>query len=108
MKKSKENGYVDTKLGCRRMITTSSENQTWLMNHLIQGTSSLIFKQAIIDSNILMSSDERLLLPMHDGVLYLLRKDHDTKPFIDKYKAAFAKWISGMEPIVKEKNFFEE
>lgn len=108
LKKSVKNGYVETSLGCRRMISPTIENKNWLMNHLIQGTSSLIFKQAIIDTNVLISPDERLLLPMHDGALYLLRKDKDTKPFIDKYKAAFTKWIPGMEPIVKEKNFFEE
>lgn len=108
LKDSKKKGYVETRLGCRRMISPTIENKNWLMNHLIQGTSSLIFKQAIIDTNVLISSDERLLLPMHDGALYLLRKDKDTKPFIDKYKAAFTKWIPGMEPIVKEKNFFEE
>jgi hypothetical protein len=45
---------------------------------------------------------------MHEGVLYMLRKNHDTKTFIDKYKAAFAKWILAMESIVKEKDFFDE
>lgn len=103
-----EKGYVETKLGNRRIIPNTTENQSWLLNHLIQGTSSLIFKQALIDTSIQLSHDERLLLPMHDGALYLLRKEHDTTSIINTYKSAFSKWIPNMDPIVKKKNFFEE
>lgn len=104
----KKMGYVETKLGNRRIIGKTEESPKWLLNHLIQGTSSLIFKQAIIDTNALLDKDEHLLIPMHDGALYILRKDTDTKIIARVYADAFRKWIPNMDPIVKEKNFFED
>lgn len=103
------NGYVETILGNRKIIPhDTDETPKWVLNHLVQGTASLIFKQAVIDTSNMLYPDERLLLPMHDGALYLLRNTHDTKSLINAYIGAFIKWIPNLVPMVKEKNFFEE
>lgn len=107
IEKARHDGYIETRLGNRRLISASDENG-WVLNHYIQGTSSLIFKQALIDVYSRFGSKVQLVLPMHDAALYIVDKDVDTKSLISVFEQAFTKWIPELNPVVKEKDFFEE
>jgi DNA polymerase I - 3''-5'' exonuclease and polymerase domains len=107
IKNAKEKGYVESPLGNRRIIK-SVDDTKWIMNHYIQGTSSLIFKQALIDVFSSFQTKAVLLIPMHDAALYLVDTSISTESLINTFKSAFTKWIPKSKPVVKEKNFFEE
>lgn len=107
IKDAKENGYIESPLGNRRIIK-SEDDTKWIMNHYIQGTSSLIFKQALIDVFASFSNNAKLLIPMHDAALYLVDSSISTESIINTFKRAFTKWIPKSKPVVKEKDFFEE
>ena len=77
----------------------------WIVNHYIQGTSSLIFKQALIDVQHRFGSKVALQIPMHDAALYIVHSDITTESIIDTFKNAFTKWIPDCKPVVKEKRF---
>lgn len=64
-----------------------------IMNHYIQGTSSLIFKQALIDVYNQFHNNAELLIPMHDAALYMVDSSIDTNSIINTFKNAFTKWI---------------
>ena len=103
--KALSDGFVETPLGNRRKITTD-EDKRLILNHYVQGTSSLIFKQALIDVNNTYHHKVRLVLPMHDAALYIVDNDVETQALIDIYRTAFKKWLPNVNPIVKEKDFF--
>lgn len=107
IKNAKEKGYVESPLGNRRIIK-SVDDTKWIMNHYVQGTSSLIFKQALIDVFSSFQTKAVLLIPMHDAALYLVDTSISTESLINTFKSAFTKWIPKSKPVVKEKNFFEE
>ena len=98
-------GFVETPLGNRKKINTD-EDKRLILNHYVQGTSSLIFKQALIDVQNTYRHKVRLVLPMHDAALYIVDKDVETLALINIYRAAFKKWLPNVNPIVKEKDFF--
>ena len=103
--KALSDGFVETPLGNRRKIITD-EDKRLILNHYVQGTSSLIFKQALIDVNNTYRQKVRLVLPMHDAALYIVDQDVETQALINIYRAAFKKWLPNVNPIVKEKDFF--
>lgn len=107
VEEAKRDGYVQTRLGNRRVVK-DEEDDRWIMNHYIQGTSSLIFKQALIDVYNLFYNKVDLLIPMHDAALYMVDSSIETKSIINTFEKAFTKWIPNCKPIVKEKNFFED
>ena len=94
-------------MGNRRVVK-DEDDEKWIMNHYIQGTSSLIFKQALIDVYNQFHNNAELVIPMHDAALYMVDSSVDTNSIINTFKKAFTKWIPNCKPIVKEKNFFEE
>lgn len=98
-------GFIETPLGNRRRIT-NEEDKRVILNHYVQGTSSLIFKQALIDVQNTYRNKVSLVLPMHDAALYVVDEDVETQALIDIYRAAFKKWLPNVNPIVKEKDFF--
>lgn len=106
-KKALSDGFVETPFGNRRKIT-ADEDRHLILNHYVQGTSSLIFKQALIDVHNTYRHKVRLVLPMHDAALYIVDKDVETQALINIYRIAFKKWLPNVNPIVKEKDFFEE
>ncbi len=107
VKKAMADGFIETKLGNRRKITTE-EDKRLILNHYVQGTSSLIFKQALIDVYNIYRQKVKLILPMHDAVLYIVDNDVETATLINLFREAFKKWLPNVNPIVKEKIFFEE
>lgn len=105
--KAIENGYVETLFANRRVIASVDENENWFVNHYIQSTGSLIFKQALINVDNSLGSGVQLVLPMHDAALYIVSDIVKTETIIDEFKKAFNTWIPNVNPIVREKNFFE-
>jgi DNA polymerase I len=65
-------GYVSSALGNRRKRLGSgrlaAKEQQWALSQRIQGTASLIFKDALIQISNLIGS-ENIFLPMHDAIL---------------------------------------
>lgn len=100
-------GYVCTPLGNKRMVSCD-DDRSWILNHYIQGTSSLIFKQALINVKNTFFDKVELVLPVHDAALFKVHKDVETDRIISQFKAAFIKWLPGSKPVIKEKDFFEE
>ena len=68
----KKDGYASSILGNRRYRgrkgSLSQKEQRWVVSQAIQGTASLIFKEAIIGLEKEFGSNS-ILLPMHDAVL---------------------------------------
>ena len=69
----KADGYVASLFGNRRLRTTtgehlSSKEQRWALNHPVQSTASLIFKEAL-NGIIAEFGVESVILPVHDAVL---------------------------------------
>lgn len=100
-------GYVATPFGCKRVIK-DEKDQHWILNHYIQGTSSLIFKQALLNVNSVFSDNVQLVLPVHDAALFKVHKDVETDGIIAQFREAFVKWVPGSKPVIKVKDFFEE
>lgn len=99
---------MTTPLGNKRVINDKEEDRRWILNHYIQGTSSLIFKQALINVKTTFCGKVKLVLPIHDAVLFKVHKDISTKEIIEQFKIAFVKWVPGIKPVVKQKDFFEK
>ena len=72
------NGSVASLLGNRRLRTNqgvlTGKERRWSLNHPVQATASLIFKEALI-SIVREFGVESILLPMHDAVLLQLSDD---------------------------------
>nr|WP_315053215.1 DNA polymerase [uncultured Brevundimonas sp.] len=71
-------GYVETALGNRRYRTGSGKLQhderRWAVSQAVQGTASLIFKEAVLRLTEELG-EQAVLLPMHDAVLLELPGD---------------------------------
>ena len=80
----------------------------WIVNHYIQGTSSLIFKQALIDVQHRFGPSVVLQIPMHDAALYMVDSSISTVSIIRTFEDAFKKWMPNSSPVVKEKDFFND
>jgi DNA polymerase I-like protein with 3'-5' exonuclease and polymerase domains len=107
VKEALKKGYIATQLGNKRMIVDGSDT-SWIANHYIQGTSSLIFKQALMNVMSAYSDKVELVLPVHDAALFKVHKDIETDMIIAQFKDAFVKWIPNSKPVIKVKDFFEE
>lgn len=72
------NGSVASLLGNRRLRTNqgvlSGKERRWSLNHPVQATASLIFKEALI-SIVQEFGMESIILPMHDAALLQLSDD---------------------------------
>lgn len=106
VEESMERGYVSSPFGNKRVVRNESDKK-WIVNHYIQSTSSLIFKQALINVYNVYRSKAQLLIPMHDAALYLVDSSVSTDSIINIFKDAFKKWVPNSKPVVKEKSFFE-
>ena len=99
-------GFVKSALGNKRVI--KEEDRYWILNHYIQGTSSLIFKQALINVKSAYFDKVELVLPVHDAALFKVHKEIDTEQLVTQFIDAFTKWIPESKPVVKKKDFFKE
>ena len=108
-----EDGYVSTVLGNRRVRQTegplTAKERRWAANQYIQGTASVIFKQAIIDIAKHFGSDS-VLLPMHDAVLLQydpagVSREEFERETVNLMTAAFEKWSPGVHPKIVSSDF---
>lgn len=107
--KAQKVGMVCSSLGNVRKLNPNEENK-WVVNHLIQSTSSLIFKEALLKvDSINRFGKIELLMPMHDAALYLVDgEDEGIKEEIQKqFVAAFKNRFPKINPIVKFKDYFK-
>jgi len=75
------NGHVASLFGNRRLRTTQGEHlslkeQRWALNHPVQSTASLIFKEAL-NGIVAEFGVEAVILPVHDAVLLQFPDDED-------------------------------
>lgn len=105
VEKALADGYIETRLGNRKTIV-SEDDERLILNHYVQGTSSLIFKQALLNVYNTYREKVNLVLPMHDAALYLVDNDVETSVLVNLFRDAFKKWLPNVNPIVKEKDFF--
>lgn len=109
----KNQGYVSSPFGNKRKIV-DKEKVSWLLNHWIQSTASLIFKQALINvyDDESLKGKIRLLVPMHDAALYYVvksqEKDGIKNRIIEHFETAFARWIENknIKARCEEKDYF--
>lgn len=103
--KAFKEGYIATPLGNKRIVE-KEEDRVWILNHYIQGTSSLIFKQALINVKKKFGNNVELVLPVHDAALFKVHQEINQNRIILEFKNAYSQWIKDSNPIVKVKNFF--
>ena len=101
---ARTNGYVRTLLGRTRavpdILSNDSEKRSYaerqVVNTIIQGTASDIIKLAMIEVDVKMTcnfSGSRLLMQVHDELIFEVDKCEDIPGFIDQLK-------HGMEVVV--------
>jgi hypothetical protein len=95
-------GYVSSVMGNRRYRTNngplSAVEKRWALNQRIQGTASLIFKQAIIDLAEAFGP-ESILLPMHDAILMQFEERRDPKKEVEEIMVrSFQEWCPNVKP----------
>jgi DNA polymerase I-like protein with 3'-5' exonuclease and polymerase domains len=111
----RENGYVSSLFGNRRMRTTTGEHlslkeQRWALNQPVQSTASLIFKEALT-AIIAEFGIEQVILPVHDAVLLQFPDDEDfqrrTQRAIEIMVGSFTRRIPGVRARIKAGLFTE-
>lgn len=99
---------VSSLLGNSRNFNVDTDSHK-ILNHIIQSTGSLIFKQALIDVYDNYRWRVELVLPLHDGALYKIIDNDITDDDICRiYREAFRKWFPDLSPLVKPQQFFPE
>lgn len=77
--KLEKNGLISSKLGNPRLRSTSGKltykEQRWAVNHPIQSTGSLIFKNALLKVSKALGN-ESIILPMHDAILMQVKHEN--------------------------------
>ena len=99
---------MTTLLGNKRVINDKEEDIRWILNHSIQGMSSLIFKQALINVNQTFREKVKLVLPIHDAALYKVHSNISSNDILNQFRNAFVKWIPEIKPVVNPKDFFKD
>lgn len=106
-----EVGYVSSMLGNRRNRLGNgrldSKEQQWALSQRVQGTASLIFKDAILKIEGVIGS-ENILLPMHDALLVQcmeLEVEHNCARIETIMKSSFTRWCPKIEPRVSIAQF---
>jgi DNA polymerase I-like protein with 3'-5' exonuclease and polymerase domains len=101
-----QTGYISSVLGNRRNRLGSgrlaAKEQQWALSQRIQGTASLVFKDALIQISKLIGS-ENIYLPMHDAILIQcteLEADIQREAVSKLMKDAFMRWCPGVRPRV--------
>lgn len=106
IEKVKSESKVKSLFGNARLIENGGENK-WIINHLIQSTSSLIFKKALLNIESVNAGNIRLVMPMHDAALYIVDSIVDEEMIKKNFIRAFKEYLPRITPIVKLKDYFE-
>jgi DNA polymerase I-like protein with 3'-5' exonuclease and polymerase domains len=106
-----EKGAIASLMGNhRRRIHTgrlSGKEQNWALSQRIQGTASLIFKEALIHIAE-ACGPEAILLPMHDAVLIQVPEDDEAVRKVELTEimvACFKKWCPDIRVRVSSEDF---
>ena len=106
-----KNGYISGAWGNRRNRkgegSLTYKEKRWCINHGIQSTASLIFKEALVGLSQRFGKDS-ILLPFHDAVLMQFDENSslkNTSISIDIMKSAFKKYCPDINPKVTEGDF---
>jgi DNA polymerase I-like protein with 3'-5' exonuclease and polymerase domains len=104
-------GFIGTALGNRRTRIVSGrlapKEQHWALNQRVQGTASLIFKDALLKIEAIVGAED-ILLPMHDAVLIQLQEsqvDDRVVQIVEAMEATFRKWCPGIRPRISLEHF---
>ena len=106
-------GYVVSLFGNRRQRYALGENLSqkegrWALNHPVQATASLIFKEALIDLIAEFGADP-VVLPMHDAVLLQFPDDARFAANVERASSimiqAFERRVPGVMPRIKAGEF---
>jgi len=97
-------GFVATLLGDRRYRKRTGplgeKEKRWALNQAVQGTASLVFKQALLDLAARFGPGS-ILLPMHDGILMQFDVDSDPQADVESTMvSAFQRWCPAVKPRV--------
>lgn len=109
-----EDGIVRSLLGNRRLRTSTGslthKEKRWALNHPVQATASLIFKEALI-SVAREVGTESVILPMHDAVLLQLSNDSSFERKVERSTeimiTAFKRHLPGINARVTVGSFAE-
>jgi len=105
--------FVSTPLGNRRVRRHAGEltrrERGWAMNQVVQGTASLIFKDALLSLARLFGSDS-ILLPIHDAVWLQVPEESMTAADFqaaaaDVMRTVFRKWCPDVAIRLKSSPF---
>jgi DNA polymerase I-like protein with 3'-5' exonuclease and polymerase domains len=106
-----DKGSIATLMGNhRRRIhqgRLSGKEQNWALSQRIQGTASLIFKEALIEIAKVYGPDA-ILLPMHDAVLIQIPENDEAVSSVDMtaiMAACFKKWCPDISVRVRSDEF---
>ena len=113
-KKLFEEGMVSSLLGNRRLRTRDGtltfKEKRWALNHPVQSTASLIFKEALLSIAKEIGA-EKIILPIHDAVLLQLDNgdnfEREVKIATDMMIAAFGRRLPRIKARVKVGSFAE-
>jgi DNA polymerase I len=106
-------GFISTRLGNRRVRGKTGRlrrrERGWAMNQVIQGTASLIFKDALLSLCRRFGVDA-ILLPVHDAIwLQVPTETMSSAEFqhtaTEEMKTVFAKWCPDVRVRVKVSSF---
>ena len=106
IEKYKSEGKVISLFGNARILDSNGENN-WLVNHLIQSVSSLIFKKALLGIETINSGNIELVSPMHDAALYMVSSIIDDEQIKRVFINAFKEYFPKINPIVNLKDYFK-
>ena len=107
-------GSVSSLLGNRRLRTGEGsltwKEKRWALNHPVQSTASLIFKEGLLDVARELGVDN-IVLPMHDAILLQLSEDENVDRNIelatDRMVAAFSRRLPRIKARVTVDSFSE-
>ncbi|MES1980808.1 MAG: DNA polymerase [Pseudomonadota bacterium] len=106
-------GVVGSKMGNYRKRTgegsLSTKELRWAMNQSVQGTASLIFKEALIGLSA-MFGHQSILLPMHDAVLLqfdanVISREQFESQAIEIMRSSFLRYCPRIVPKVTNASF---
>ncbi len=107
-------GKISSLFGNHRRRTTTdrltAKEQQWALSQLIQGTASLIFKEALLGI-VASLGPESILLPMHDAILMQIAPNEVERArsqVVSIMEAAFLKWCPQINVRVVTEPFASE
>ncbi|MDR3617194.1 MAG: DNA polymerase [Candidatus Obscuribacterales bacterium] len=87
----------------------SPKQRRTIVSHKVQGTGSLIFKEALVMIHSEIRPHAKIVLPMHDAFLVLCRSDKVelvTVTVVEFMKKSLKRWCPALTPKVSVSNYF--